>query len=447
MDCLPRRAAASVSPSLPAPRVKEFSPSWNPVSSAPTMAARTGAKSPKTRASPAISTSAACTWTRKIRTWFSSCRPPPIARAIGGGLHDENQVRIFRVHVHAADVEMAGDARVFGDLAPVRAAIVGAEETGFHDGENSLTLGAGSDGETDAAARRGRQSICGDGLPCGAFVDGFVNPGILRRSFGRTGAEIERLPERGIENARIVGVRSHVGNSGHVVLVESFVPGLAAVGRSVHAAIFAGRADAENGVAENTDDADVRVARINEDRADEARIFQADVGPAGAGIGRAVDAIAGSLFPGADDDDIGIRCGDGEVADGGYVLLVEDWFPGGAAARRFPHAAAGRAHVVGGRIAGHTCDCGNASGAVGADEAPAHGGVQAGVYDGRYCRCCGILLGVERQRGCGDDEQSRGKKALKSMQGVPPANRKVYHCCSLVLEGARIGFRWSRETQ
>src|SRR5580692_6035059 len=290
-----------------------------------------------------------------------------VGGAIGGGLHDENHVRIFRVHVHAADVEIAGDARVFADLAPVRAAVVGAEQTGFHDGENSLTFSAGSDGETDAAARCGRQAICGDGLPCGAFVGGFVNPGILRGSFGRTGAEIERLPERGIENARIVGVRGHVRNSGHVVLIKSFVPGLAAVDGSVHAAIFAGRADAENGVPENTDDDDVRVARIDEHSADEARIFQANVGPAGAGIGGAVDAIAGSLFAGADDDDVGIRCGDGEVADGGYVLVVEDWFPDGAAARRLPHAAAGRAHVVGGCIAGHTCDCGNASGAVGPD--------------------------------------------------------------------------------
>ena len=62
-----RRAAASVSPSLPAPKVNAFSPSWNPDFSAPTMAAPTGARSPKTRASPAISTSAASTSTQKCR--------------------------------------------------------------------------------------------------------------------------------------------------------------------------------------------------------------------------------------------------------------------------------------------------------------------------------------------------------------------------------------------
>ena len=50
-----------------------------------------------------------------------------VGGAIGGGLHHVNDVRIFRIHVHAADVEIAGDARVFGDLAPVGAAIVGAE--------------------------------------------------------------------------------------------------------------------------------------------------------------------------------------------------------------------------------------------------------------------------------------------------------------------------------
>src|SRR5580700_10984124 len=283
-----------------------------------------------------------------------------IGGAVGGGLHDENHFWIFRIYVHAADVEIAGDAGVFGDLAPVGAAIVGAEQAGFHDGEDSLAFGVGSDGETDASARRSGQPLFRSGLPGGAFVGGFVDPGILRVGIGRSGAEIERLPESGVENARIVGVGGHIGNAGHVVLVESFSPGLAGVGGSVHAAMFAGRVDAEDGMAEDADHDDVGIARVNEDRADEARIFQADVGPGGAGIGRAVDAVAGGLFAGADDDDVGIGGGDRDVADGRDVFVVKDWLPGGA-------------------IAGDADDCGDASGAVGADEAPAHGGIEAGI--------------------------------------------------------------------
>ncbi len=80
---------------------------------------------------------------------------------------------------------------------------------------------------------------------------------------GRTGAEIEWLPESGVEHARIVGVGGHVGNAGHVVLVERFGPGLAAVGGSVDAAIFAGHADVEDGMAENADDDDRGIARID----------------------------------------------------------------------------------------------------------------------------------------------------------------------------------------
>src|SRR5271155_5680610 len=120
-------------------------------------------------------------------------------------------------------------------------------------------------------------------------------------------------------------------------------------------------------MAEDADDNDIRIARINQDSADEARIFQSDVGPGGAGIGGAIDAVAGGLFAGADDDDVGIRGGDGDVADGGYVFVVKDWLPGGAAAGGFPDAASGGADVVGGGVAGDAGDCGDAAGAVGAD--------------------------------------------------------------------------------
>ena len=114
--------------------------------------------------------------------------------------------------------------------------------------------------------------------------------------------------------------------------------------------------------------------------------FEADVGPGGAGVGGFVDAVAGSLLAGADVDDFGIRGSDGDRADGGDVLLVEDREPDFTCVGGFPDAAAGSGHVVGGWVAGDAGDAGDASGAVRADEAPAHGGIEAGI-DGAASDC------------------------------------------------------------
>ena len=70
---------------------------------------------------------------------------------------------------------------------------------------------------------------------------------------------IERLPEGSVKDAGIIGIGSHIGNAGEIVFVESFLPGLAAVGGFVHAAIFAGAERAEDGMAENADENDIGI--------------------------------------------------------------------------------------------------------------------------------------------------------------------------------------------
>src|ERR1700756_5512313 len=147
-------------------------------------------------------------------------------------------------------------------------------------------------------------------------------------------------------------------------------------------------------MAEDAYDDHVRIFGVDDDRADVFRIFEADVGPGGAGIGGFVDAIAGGLLAGADVDDLGIRGSDGDSADGGDVLRVENREPNLTCVGGFPDAAAGSGHVVGGWVAGDAGYAGDASGAVRADEAPAHGGIEAGVDgDGRLlsesgdCEC------------------------------------------------------------
>src|SRR5580700_886901 len=187
------------------------------------------------------------------------------------------------------------------------------------------------------------------------------------------------MPERGVEDARSFGVGLEIGDAGEIVLVESFLPGFAAVGGFEDAAIGAGGGDAQERVAEDAHVDDVRILGIYDDRADVFRFFQADVGPGGAGIGGFVDAVAGGLLAGADVYDFWIRRSDGDCADGGDVLRVEDREPDLTCIGGFPDAAAGRGHVVGGWVAGDAGDAGDAAGAVRADEAPAHGGILVGI--------------------------------------------------------------------
>jgi len=50
-----------------------------------------------------------------------------------------------------------------------------------------------------------------------------------------------------------------------------------------------------------------------------------------------------------------VRRSDGQCADGGHGLTVEDWEPGVAAIDGFENTAGGRARVIGGRVAGNAC--------------------------------------------------------------------------------------------
>src|SRR5690242_8901209 len=107
------------------------------------------------------------------------------------------------------------------------------------------------------------------------------------------------MPDGGVQIARIIGVGGEVNDAGEVVFVESFLPGFAAVGGFVNATMRAVLGDREDGMADDADDNDVRIARVDEDGGDVARVVEADVRPGGAGVSGFVDAIAGSLFAGA----------------------------------------------------------------------------------------------------------------------------------------------------
>src|SRR5207253_3021333 len=113
------------------------------------------------------------------------------------------------------------------------------------------------------------------------------------------------------------------------------------------------------GVAERGDKYNIGIRRMNNDRTDVPGVFQADVSPGLPGVGGFVDTVserdvaADAGFAGADIDDVGIRIRHGDGADGRDGLLIEERIPADAAIGGFPDASAGRAKVVGVRLARH----------------------------------------------------------------------------------------------
>src|SRR5262249_42947549 len=148
-----------------------------------------------------------------------------------------------------------------------------------------------------------------------------------------------RLPQPGEEDARVVRVEADVRGAGVAVLVEDLLPGLAAVGGAVDAALLVG----PEGVAEDRREGNVGILRVDDAGADLALLLPV-VLPGPAGVGGLVDAVAGRDvaadvgLAGADVDHVRVRRGDGQGADGRDRLVVEDRLPGEAAVGRLPDA-------------------------------------------------------------------------------------------------------------
>src|SRR5262249_20215670 len=97
-----------------------------------------------------------------------------------------------------------------------------------------------------------------------------------------------RLPEGGVEDARVGRVHREVDRAGFVAPEEELLPALAAVLRTIDAAL----AVRPPGVAERRHVDEVGVLRVDTDAGDVARLGEAEVLPAPAAVGRAVDAVA-----------------------------------------------------------------------------------------------------------------------------------------------------------
>ena len=115
-------------------------------------------------------------------------------------------------------------------------------------------------------------------------------------------------------------------------------------------------------MSERRDQNDVRIARIDDDRADMARVLQADVCPRLSGIGGLVHAVtvgdvaAKAGFTAAGVKNVVVGVGQRNRADRGDALVIEGGRPGHAAVGALEDATRDRAEIIGVGIAGNAGD-------------------------------------------------------------------------------------------
>ncbi len=329
---------------------------------------------------------------------------------------------VLRVGVDVRVVPGAlAEAAVGVDQPEALSAVVGAEEApllGLDQGPDAARARP-RNGHPDSSLDPLREPL-GDRLPRVASVAGPVEAGVLAAAFHGPGPS-HRLPDRGVENARVGRVDGQVHRARLVADEEHLLPGLAAVLRAEDPAL---RVRTE-GVAQRRDVDEVGVARVNTDSGDLAGLLQADVTPALAGIGRPVDTVsrrdvasdAGRTHAGI--DHVGVGLGDRHRPHrSGPEVLVGDVVPGDAGVCRLPHPSTGRAHVVGERVPGDAGHCRRASAPIGADVAVLEGLEELGVQ-GRL----GAVLGLVGRAGRSDEQagpRQQDECETQLRHGAPP---------------------------
>src|ERR1700733_9779331 len=256
---------------------------------------------------------------------------------------------------------------------------IGAAFARVNETVDAIAIVAGGDCDSDAAQTFAGETVAGDLTPGDAVVGGFVQAA-ARAAAGRVNipGRAAGLPQGCVDDLGLRGVGAKVNRAAVVIFAENFCPGGAAIAGAIDAAARIGT----EAVAERGDEDDVRVARVHQDAADLLRIAQADVAPGDAAIGGFVHAIANGnirahvCFAGADVDRLRVGGSDGDCADGGGRLGVENGAPGPAGVFRFPHAAVYCAEQVFVGLAGNAERGEHTAAAEWADQAPLHFGEQ-----------------------------------------------------------------------
>ena len=198
--------------------------------------------------------------------------------AIRRSLHHVNDIGVFRIYIRTTEIAATHHSWIFVALLPGRAAVVRAKETLIQDRVNALAFRTRRDRHTDSTARIVRQARAADLLPRRSLVKRFVNLRLTHHwpSAGRIDLKAK---SRRINDSGVVRRGAHIDDSGLVILKKDSVPGLAAVRRFEQTALRTRREDVKT-----TNQNNVRIARIDDDRRDVMDISQSGIYPGGATV-------------------------------------------------------------------------------------------------------------------------------------------------------------------
>ena len=262
-------------------------------------------------------------------------------------------VLVLRVDEDLVEVERPRPERLAAvDERPRRAAVVGAVQAASRALRFDLRVDHFRirlrDVDPDLADQVVGQSVA-DAAPVVAAIRGLVDAAFARRPAADDRPRLAlRAPRARVNLVRIRRVDRDRDDAGLIVDEQHLLPGPAAILRPIHAAI----GSPSERVARGRDVRDVGILRMYFQLADLSDFPQADELPRAPGVGRAVHTAAENhirpnrFAAGADVDDVRVGIGDVNGPDrSGCDLSVAHRRPGDAEVLRFPHAAAGRAHV------------------------------------------------------------------------------------------------------
>ncbi len=244
-----------------------------------------------------------------------------------------------------------------------------------------------------------------------------------------------RGPHVRVERLRIFRIEGEVDGACVVILVENFLPAIAAIGGTEDAAFGVGAV----GMAEDGDEDAIGILRVDDDIGDLLAVAQTEMFPGVASVGGFVNSVArgkvgtAQAFAAAYVNNVGIRRRYGERADRAGGLVVEDGKPGATGVGGLPHAAIIYADVEEIWFAG---DAGGGYGAASperADTAP----FETCVEVGRELRNTYICIGGGGLRAGGKRERSERREQKDSrnqcahlppeFHDLPPVPAKLYY--------------------
>ena len=275
-----------------------------------------------------------------------------IARTIEARVHRIHRVRVLRIGNDARVVPRAlTQLAVFVDLGPRIAAVVRPIDAAFFrfDQRPHARRLRRRHRDADLAPESLRHArIGGDLLPTLTTVDRLEHATTRTAGVQRPRGAI-RIPERRIQNVRIVRIKNQIRNAHILIAIQDFLPALAAVRGLEHATLLV----RPERMPQHANPDDVRIRRVNTHAVHMVlHVEERVASPRLASVLRHPDAVARGritaniTLAAAHPDDIRIRGRDRNGSNRTAEVLVRRRLPGGAAVGGLEDAATHRSHIV-----------------------------------------------------------------------------------------------------